>query len=156
MRGLAFRSLEMEWPTMTRPCSSAAASRCTSSNGGACLMSAGLRAFQGLGSTLKSGDGQHPHQRVPAAGRRTSRQQRCSILTTRGQLAAQEAWQQPCGILQSCKCQQRTHGSRKHLMPEKRVLKSVTRSLGRANLSISTAPWLFTMHTLGWHANMAT
>lgn len=34
-------------------------------------------------------------------------------------------------------------------MPEKRVLKSVTRSLGRANLSISTAPWLFTMHTLG-------
>lgn len=41
--GLAFRSLVMEWPTTMRPCSSAAASRCTSSNDGACLMSAGLQ-----------------------------------------------------------------------------------------------------------------
>ena len=135
---------------MTRPCSSAAASRCTSSNGGACLTSAGLQGFQGLGSAVlptAGDDGRQPRQHAPAARRRTSRQQRCSILTTHGRLAAQEAWQQPCGTFRMPAV--RAHGSRKHLMPEKRVLKSVTRSLGRANLSISTAPWLFTMHTLG-------
>lgn len=64
---LTFRSLVIEWPTIVRSFRIAAASACTSSNGGACFMSDGR-------------------------------------------------------------------------MPEKRVRKSVTRSLGRANLSSSTAP----------------